>query len=396
MHYELDDASDSWHLGAVDPSGRVVGISSFYREACPARPEVPESFQLQFMAVDPSVQREGIGSSILSEGLRRLQSMGAKLLWASARDNAVPFYERFGFEVVPDSASLPASTGRPHHLILLEIQQQERREVGGGDRAPQMASDSAPVRTEPGNPFDLRGAWDQQSEAWTLWARAPEHDSYWRFGRAEFFQLLPAPGRLTLDVGCGEGRVSRDLIGIGHKVIALDASRAMMRATVEASPELPALVADAAALPVTDGCCDLVIAYMSLQDVDDMPSAVREVGRALEPGGHLCMAIVHPLNSAGRFASLDPNASFVIQGSYLDAHTYVETVARSGLEMTFSSVHRPIEAYFRALEEAGLMVESLREVPVGKPSSDDPRHQRWRRLPLFLFVRAVKGDRTPH
>jgi len=136
MHYELDDASDSWHLGAVDPSGRVVGISSFYREACPARPEVPESFQLQFMAVDPSVQREGIGSSILSEGLRRLQSMGAKLLWASARDNAVPFYERFGFEVVPDSASLPASTGRPHHLILLEIQQQERREVGGGDRAP--------------------------------------------------------------------------------------------------------------------------------------------------------------------------------------------------------------------------------------------------------------------
>ena len=169
-----------------------------------------------------------------------------------------------------------------------------------------------------------------------------------------------------------------------------------MRATVEASPELPAIVADAAALPVTDGCCDLVIAYMSLQDVDDMPSAVREVGRALEPGGHLCMAIVHPLNSAGRFASLDPNASFVIQGSYLDAHTYVETVARSGLEMTFSSVHRPIEAYFRALEEAGLMVESLREVPVGKPSSDDPRHQRWRRLPLFLFVRAVKGDRTPH
>src|SRR5258708_14236308 len=104
MHYDLDDAFDSWHLGAVDLTGRVVGISSFYREICPARPDVPESFQLQFMAVDPSVQREGIGSSILNEALRRLQSMNAKLLWASARDNAVPFYERFGFEVVEDSA----------------------------------------------------------------------------------------------------------------------------------------------------------------------------------------------------------------------------------------------------------------------------------------------------
>jgi SAM-dependent methyltransferase len=168
----------------------------------------------------------------------------------------------------------------------------------------------------------------------------------------------------------------------------------MVRAAVEASPELPALVADAAALPVTDACCDLVIAYMSLQDVDNMPSAVREIGRALEPGGHLCIAIVHPLNSAGRFASLDPDAPFVIHGSYLDSHAFVDTVARSGLEMTFSSVHRPLESYFRAFEDAGLIVEALREVPVSKPSSDDPRHQRWRRLPLFLFVRASKGSTT--
>jgi predicted N-acetyltransferase YhbS len=260
MRYDLDDAPHSWHLGAVDPTGRVVGISSFYRERCPARPDVPESFQLQFMAVDPSVQREGIGSSILSEALRRLQSIDAELLWASARDNAVPFYERFGFEVVEDSASVPASTGRPHHLILLEIQHKEHGEAGGDGRVPPLEPDSGPVRTELGRPLDLRGAWVQQAQAWTRWARAPEHDSYWRFGRAEFFQLLPAPGRLTLDLGCGEGRVSRDLIDIGHRVIAVDASMAMVRAAVDASPELPALAADAAALPVTDACCDLVIA----------------------------------------------------------------------------------------------------------------------------------------
>jgi hypothetical protein len=32
MHYRLDDTADSWHLGAVDPSGWFVAISSFYRE----------------------------------------------------------------------------------------------------------------------------------------------------------------------------------------------------------------------------------------------------------------------------------------------------------------------------------------------------------------------------
>jgi predicted N-acetyltransferase YhbS len=122
MHYELDDVADSWHLGAVDPSGRVVAISSFYRQPCPVRPEVPGAVLLQFMAVDPSVQRQGIGSAVLTEGLRRLRSSGATLLWASARDNAVPFYERFGFAVVEDSASRLAGTGRAHHLILLQIQ----------------------------------------------------------------------------------------------------------------------------------------------------------------------------------------------------------------------------------------------------------------------------------
>ncbi len=266
-----------------------------------------------------------------------------------------------------------------------------REQLGGGNRQRQTAPGSDPTRTEPGERIDLRAAWDQQSEAWPRWARAPEHDSYWRFGRAAFFELLPAPGRLTLDVGCGEGRVSRDLVTLGHQVVAIDASRAMVTKAVEAAPGLPALVADAAALPFIDGCCDLIIAYMSLQDVDDMLSAIHEMARTLGHGGRLCMAVVHPINSAGRFESLDPNASFVIKGSYLDSHHYVDKIERGGLGMTFSSVHRPLQAYVHALEEAGFVVESLREVPVGKTSSDDPRHKRWRRLPLFLYVRAVKA-----
>jgi predicted N-acetyltransferase YhbS len=73
------------------------------------------------MAVDPSVQRQGIGSAVLTEALVRLRSSGGMLLWAPARDNAVPFYERFGFALVEDSASTAAETGRPHHLILLQV-----------------------------------------------------------------------------------------------------------------------------------------------------------------------------------------------------------------------------------------------------------------------------------
>ena len=254
--------------------------------------------------------------------------------------------------------------------------------------------DSDPIRTEPSKRIDLRVAWDQESEAWTRWARKPGHDSYWRFGRPAFFGLLPAPGRLTLDVCCGEGRVSRDLASLGHNVIALDASKKMVREAAAAAPEIPILVADAAALPLVDGCCDLVVSYMSLQDVDDLQRAIQETSRVLGPGGHLCMAVVHPINSAGHFESLDADAPFAIEGSYLEAHQYVDVIERDGLTMTFSSNHHPLEAYFAALEAAGLLVESVREVPVDEPSAaGQERRRRWRRLPLFLDLRAVK---PPH
>jgi SAM-dependent methyltransferase len=258
-----------------------------------------------------------------------------------------------------------------------------RRVIGTG---------SDPVRTEPAQPVDLRAAWEDQSEAWTQWARAPLHDSYWRFGRTAFFELLPPPGRLTIDVGCGEGRVSRDLMALGHRVIGIDASKSMVEAAIGAAPQIPALVADAADLPFASGCGDLVVAYMALQDIDDMDAAIGEIGRVLVTGGHLCLAIVHPINSAGQFESLDPAAPFVIEGSYLESYQYAEEIERSGLRMTFSSIHHPLQAYFRALEANGFLTETLREVPIPEGSASDasPRHERWRRLPLFLHMRAIK------
>lgn len=244
-----------------------------------------------------------------------------------------------------------------------------------------------PVHEEPARRADLAAAWDQYADLWIAWAREPGHDSYWRFGRDTFLALLPPAGRLTLDVGCGEGRLSRDLRERGHQVVSIDRSPTLVRAAAAAARGFPALLADAAALPFLDGACDLVVAYMSLHDIDGMQGAVGEAARVLQPGGHLCLAIVHPVNSAGQFASRASDATFVFEGSYLEPHGYVDRVERDGLRMVFTGCHRPLEHYFTALEEAGLLVEKLREVP-----GDDDR---WHRVPLFLDLRAVKVDPRP-
>jgi hypothetical protein len=47
--------------------------------------------------------------------------------------------------------------------------------------------------------------WEWQAEDWARWARTPGHDSYWLFRDLFFDAIVPTPGRLTLEVGCGEG-----------------------------------------------------------------------------------------------------------------------------------------------------------------------------------------------
>lgn len=68
----------------------------------------------------------------------------------------------------------------------------------------------------------------------------------------------------------------------------------MVAAAREADPLMDIRLADAGALPLDDASADLAITFMSLHDIDLMPAAVREVARVLEPGGRLCVAIVHP------------------------------------------------------------------------------------------------------
>jgi SAM-dependent methyltransferase len=236
----------------------------------------------------------------------------------------------------------------------------------------------------------LRAAWDEAADAWVRWARAPGHDSYWRFHRALFLPIVPPPGVRTLDLGCGEGRVARDLAALGHRVVAVDGSPRMIAAAREAAPALDYHVADAASLPLPAGSVDLVVAFMSLQDVDDLTAAVRECARVLTAGGRLCLAIVHPLNSAGSFAGDDPDSPFVVEESYLDERRIRDDLVRDDLAMTFQSEHRPLQRYVDELAEAGFVVELLREHGMPAWSIDTSRRERWRRIPLFLHLRALR------
>jgi SAM-dependent methyltransferase len=238
----------------------------------------------------------------------------------------------------------------------------------------------------------MRDAWETHARDWAAWARTPDHDHFfWHYNLPRFLEIVPAPGELTLDVGCGEGRVARVLTDLGHQVVGFDASPTLTALAATHAQPTAAVNADAVALPLPDAVADQAIAFMSLLDVDDLAGAVRELGRVLRPGGVLCLATLHPISTAGDFVDDSIDSAFVVRYRYGDARRYVDRMERDGLRMEFHSMHRSLEAYTDALHHAGFLIEVLREpVPDAAAIARSPRLGRQDRVPWYLHLRAIR------
>lgn len=232
----------------------------------------------------------------------------------------------------------------------------------------------------------MSGEWDEEAENWLRWARTPGFDAYWYYRDAFFDSVLPPPRGRTLEIGCGEGRVARDLAERGHQITALDSASGLVQHAREADTESLYLVAEGARLPVRDGWFDLVVAYNALQVVQNMAQTVKESARVLRPGGHLCFCVAHPVTDIGRWLETQEASIFALRVPYFESTRVEDTVEKDGLRMTFRGWTYTLENYAVALEDGGFAIETIREP---KPARDT-RYRQWRALPLFMNVRAVK------
>lgn len=91
---ELDDREEgAIHLIAVETAtSRVIGAGRAHFNS-------PAEAQVRGMAVEEDWRGRGVGSLILRELERRAAAAGARRMILSARDTAVPFYQRHGYTV---------------------------------------------------------------------------------------------------------------------------------------------------------------------------------------------------------------------------------------------------------------------------------------------------------
>ena len=231
----------------------------------------------------------------------------------------------------------------------------------------------------------VSNGWDESAEAWIA-----ELGDLGDFGR-RFVLDQPMMERVrlrthatALDVGCGEGRFCRMLQPLGIHTVGLDPTEALLARASALDPTGEYRVGVAERLELDDQSFDLVVSYLSLIDIAQLDTALREIARVLRPGGSLLIANLTGFTTAGMvFGGRRPRGADRHAG-YLDEHS---SEVRWG-DIRIRNWHRPLETYMKSLLEAGLQLGHFSEPrPHGGPPE---KVRRYLKAPYFLIMEWTK------
>jgi len=110
--------------------------------------------------------------------------------------------------------------------------------------------------------------------------------------------LKPARGETILDVGCGTGVFTLDILSFGTRVTGIDISRPMLkRAGQKAGAySFRGIVGDMRSLPFADNCFDKVVSVTALEFIEDGKGVVRDLFRVTKKGGIIVVATLNSLS----------------------------------------------------------------------------------------------------
>ncbi len=196
-----------------------------------------------------------------------------------------------------------------------------------------------------------------------------------------------------LDVGCGDGQVSRLATALGcPTVIGVDPTWNQVKVAAERGSGQFAR-AEAAGLPFAAGAFDTVVACLVFEHIRDVDAAIAEVARVLAPGGRFCFFLNHPLLQTPNSGwiddqVLDPPEQYWRIGPYLVEDETIEEVEK---DVFIPFIHRPLSRYLNALAARGLFLEWMNE-PAPPPGflAKAEEYAEAATIPRLLYLRTVK------
>jgi SAM-dependent methyltransferase len=189
----------------------------------------------------------------------------------------------------------------------------------------------------------------------------------------------------VLDAGCAAGEHSAWLVEHGARVVALDASEAMVALARERLGERARVLhADLAQpLPFPDASFDRVLSSLTLHYLAEWSDPLREFARVLRPGGRLVFSTHHPFMTA-------PDVD-----DYHAVRVVKETWRGFGAPVEVTFYHRPLGRIVADVLAAGFALRGMHEPqPTAEADARDPAlAARFRTGPGFLIVDAERVGR---
>jgi ubiquinone/menaquinone biosynthesis C-methylase UbiE len=218
-------------------------------------------------------------------------------------------------------------------------------------------------------------------------------------------------GKQVLDIGCGEGFLSRHFAKAGAVVTAVDISEALVEAAKGEEQRHPLgvryIAADAAKLSMLgDESFDVAYCHMALMDIEDYEAAIGEVSRVLRKGGRFVAVIEHPCFNVrtidGRMIGgwetrlrEDGSKEYLYYRveDYLQRHIFTSEWKHERLPSSFvtTGFHRTLSDYVNTLNKHGLVVTMFDEPqPMEEGVRLHPPMAKHYRVPQSLVIESTK------
>jgi ubiquinone/menaquinone biosynthesis C-methylase UbiE len=140
---------------------------------------------------------------------------------------------------------------------------------------------------------------DNWPEKYDQWFETPSGRLIKQY-EGELILEMVRPGRdeRILDVGCGTGVFTQDMIAAGSRVVGLDFSLPMLQWAGRKFTGQPftMIQGDMSVLPFSDNQFDKVVSVTAIEFVEDGKGAVAELFRVARPGGTIVVASLNSLS----------------------------------------------------------------------------------------------------
>jgi len=212
--------------------------------------------------------------------------------------------------------------------------------------------------------------------------------------------VSPKKGDRILDIACGTGYFSRELSKYGAEVIGTDISGALIDIASKSSPKkIKYFVSSSINFSqVTDNSIDAALLVMAIQNIEDVKNTFYECRRVLKKGNSFFIVMNHPAFRIPKASSWKWDKENKIQYRRVDKYLseskeeIIMNPGKGGNVKTIS-FHRPIQYYFKLLDNTGFSVSRLEEWISHKQSGAGPRKKAEdiarKEIPLFLALQAV-------